>query len=301
MKIYTCNFCSSEEQMDYLTLNDRFSGEAFKLVACKQCGLLFLNPQPNEDEIAQYYPQDYEPYVKPGTHGADDLPADVRLALSIYLDFVEKYAPRRGRLLDVGCATGNFLAAAQTRGWEVTGVEFVEVAAKVAIEQYGLDVKIGALESAKLLEESYNLITLWDVLEHLPNPRETLERCWKLLAPGGLIIFSVPNLKSFDRYLFGKRWIGWEAPRHFHLFPASTIQQVLDQSGFEMIDQVCFIGGRGTFFLSLDTILDGSKLAGVTRKLYPLIGALLWPYRKISYLLRRGPIITYVARKRNPA
>ena len=301
MEVKTCNFCGSEKQEDFLTLTDRFSGEAFHLVTCEQCGLLFLNPRPNEDEITEYYPNGYEPYVKPGKQGLADLPTDVRLALSIHLDFVENYLPTRGRLLDVGCATGNFLAAARARGWEVTGVEFVEAAAKVGIEQYGLDIKTGTLVSIPLEEATFNLITLWDVLEHLPNPRETLEQCWQLLAPDGFLIFSVPNLSSFDRYLFSKHWIGWEAPRHFHLFPARTMEDILDRTGFERIDRVCFIGGKNTFFMSLDTMLKGVRSAQLVRMFYPVIGAILWPYRKISYKLLRGPIITYIAKKRNMA
>jgi SAM-dependent methyltransferase len=143
----------------------------------------------------------------------------------------------------------------------------------------------------------FNVITLWDVLEHLPDPKAALKKCHKLLVPDGLLIFSIPNLKSFDRYLFGQIWIGWDAPRHFNMFSEVTIKRLFELTGFELLEQKCLLGGKGTFLLSLDNLFGNGKMGAIVNKIYPLISALLWPYRQFSYFFKRGPIITFVARK----
>ncbi|MCJ7536485.1 MAG: hypothetical protein MUO57_13220, partial [Anaerolineales bacterium] len=104
-------------------------------------------------------------------------------------------------------------------------------------------------------------------------------------------------LSSFDRYLFGKYWIGWDAPRHFNLFTEQSLNQLLGMTSLEVIAKGCILGGKGTFLLSLDNALDHNHFASGIKKLYPLISALLWPYRQFSYLVNRGPIITYAVRK----
>jgi SAM-dependent methyltransferase len=141
------------------------------------------------------------------------------------------------------------------------------------------------------------VITLWDVLEHLPNPRSALEKCWRLLKTDGLVVFSIPNLASYDRYIFGNKWIGWDAPRHFTLFTKMTLNQIISDTNFLIIGERCFIGGKGTFLLSLDNVFDKTIFARPIKKTYPILSALLWPYRQFSYLTKRGPILAIAARK----
>jgi len=199
--------------------------------------------------------------------------------------------------LDVGCATGNFLKVAQENGWQVLGVEPIGKAAQIARDYYQLEVITGTLDSADIPSISFDVITMWDVLEHLPSPKQALHRSLELLKPGGLLVFSIPNLISFDRSLFGQYWIGWDAPRHFNLFSEQTLRRLLDTTGFEYTTKECILGGKGTFLLSLDMVLNNNQFGSGIKSLYPLISAILWPYRQISYLLNRGPIITYAVRK----
>jgi len=218
-------------------------------------------------------------------------------AMQIHIDFIEEFAPRRGQLLDIGCATGDFLHAAQERKWRVVGIEINKEAARVAREQYGLEVTTGSLESFIIPSHTFDVITLWDVLEHLPSPSVTLSRCYDLLDEDGILVFTIPNLDSFDRYLFGRAWIGWDAPRHFHLFTDDTLALLLFKQGYRILGKRCLLGGKGAFFLSLDTLLGESRTADAIRRLYPFISLILWPYRQVSYLLHRGPVITYVTQK----
>lgn len=297
MENVACDLCGADDPRPYFERADRFTGRTFQFVSCGSCGLIYLNPRPTQTELPEYYPLDYEAYyLKDGTAQSIDRWHTLR-ALRMQLDFVEKYAAGRGRLLDVGCATGNFMITAQERGWQVTGVELIEVAARTAREHYRLDVKTGSVESTSLQEEYFDVVTLWDVLEHLPSPQTAMERIHQLLKPAGLVIFSIPNLASFDRYLFGENWIGWDAPRHFNMFTETTIKRLFNQTGFEFYGKSCYLGAKGTFLLSLEQLIGDGGFGVAVTKLYPVTSALLWPYRKLSYLLDKGPIITFVGRK----
>jgi SAM-dependent methyltransferase len=297
MENTVCNLCGSDMNRPFLTRADRFNGEVFQFVSCTQCGLIYLNPRPTQPELAKYYPANHESYRSSEDLNLSIEERDIRRAIDIQLDLVEKFVPSRGHLLDIGCATGNFMWAARERGWEVRGIELIEPAARIAQERYGLNVEIGSLETVEWPEACFNVITLWDVLEHLPDPKGALKRCHNLLVPEGLLIFSIPNLKSFDRYLFHQVWIGWDAPRHFNMFSEITIKRLFELTGFELLEQNCLLGGKGTFLLSLDKLVGGKKMGVIVKKIYPLISALLWPYRQFSYFFKRGPIITFVARK----
>jgi spore maturation protein CgeB len=280
-----------------MKITDRFSGGVFQLVSCSHCSLIYLDPRPGVSELGDYYPDGYEAYHYSTTQQISSAEQwHARRMWNMQMDYVEKYLSNRGRLLDVGCATGEFMNIARDRGWQTLGIELIDKAAQVARGKYGLEVITGTLETASLNANQFDVITLWDVLEHLSSPKAALQCCYQLLVDKGLLIFSIPNLSSFDRYLFGPAWIGWDPPRHFNLFTDDTLRCLFAQTGFTLIDRRCILGGKGTFFLSLERVLDRG-LGKIALKFYPLISALLWPYRQISYYLRRGPIITYVARK----
>lgn len=297
METVVCDLCGADAPAVLFTRDDRYTGQDFKFVTCSQCGLIYLHSRPTQDELAQYYPSNYEAYYLIDNNKADSSSWHMRRALNRQLRFVEQHIPYKGLLLDVGCATGNFMKIALDSGWQVRGIEPIEKAAKIAREHYHLDVIATTLDLAPIEGKSFDVITMWDVLEHLPHPKSTLYKCQELLKPGGLLVFSIPNLKSFDRYLFEKNWIGWDAPRHFNLFTDSTLNQLLEITGFEPVDKRCILGGKGTFLLSLDKVLGPKRKDSEIKRFYPLISAILWPYRQFSYILNRGPIITYAVRK----
>jgi SAM-dependent methyltransferase len=216
----------------------------------------------------------------------------------IQLGFVEKYQPNAGRLLDIGSATGSFLAAAQDGGWTVHGIELSAEAARRAKETYGLDTKVGPVEDTLSEREAYDVITMWDVLEHLQDPRSALSKCHQALQSAGILVMSIPNLSSYDASLFGSAWVGWEVPRHLYYFDDISLERLLDEIGFTVIGRESFLGGRGAFEISLMTRFRTGFASQVTAAFMPLILALTWPYRRISYWQGKGTILTYVAQKR---
>jgi len=296
MEITRCDLCGSPEHSPFLRRADRVSGEEFALVQCRNCGLIYLRNRPSPEAIASYYPEDYECFNQAGESSSAWQSWDYRRAMNIKLDYVEKYTVNPGTLLDIGCGTGDFLVSAQSRGWVVKGIELVEGAAQIARAVKGLDVLTGSIEKLAGLTEHYQVITLWDVLEHLPSPRNAFQLIHKLLQEDGLLFFSIPNLKSFDRYIFADSWIGWDVPRHFFLFSKENIQQLCEIAGFNIAEDRTFIGGKGTFQLSLIQRFPGQRK--IVNAAAPLLSPLMLPYRQISYSLNRGPISVYALTKR---
>lgn len=297
MESVSCNLCGRDLPLQWLTITDRFNGDPFHLVRCQACGLIYLSPRPTMEEMAICYPDDYEAYQPPSEEMTLTQAWHTRRMWEMQINYVEKFVSEPGKLLDIGCATGEFLSTARDHGWQVSGFEMIDQSAEKARSRYTLDVITGTVESVELAENSFDAITMWDVLEHLPDPLGAFNRCRKLLRQDGVVIFSIPNLDSCDRYLFGKKWIGWDAPRHFTLFTMDSLDLLLKKTGYSLISRDCFLGGKGTFLLSLDNILRGSPIAKPLRSIYPLISGLLWPYRQLTYLLKRGPILAIAARK----
>lgn len=290
-----CNVCGSTATEPYRTLQDRFTGKYFSVVTCSNCQLKYLNPRPSKSSLSIYYPDNYEPYAMDHTGPTNWHSRRMR---QIQLNFVEKYQPTTGRLLDIGSATGSFLAVARDGGWIVQGIELSAEAAEHARETYGLDTKVGPAEDTLVESKAYDVITMWDVLEHLQDPRKTLSKCHEALKSAGILIMSIPNLTSYDAYLFGSAWVGWEVPRHLYYFDDNSLERLLDEIGFSIIGRESFLGGRGVFEISLMTRFKTGLVSQVTSAFMPLILALTWPYRRISYWQGKGSILTYVAQKR---
>lgn len=297
MEQVNCDLCGYDDVRPYLSSTDRFSGHRFNLVICNNCGLIYLNPRPTMVEIQQHYPDDYEAYRFQSQYGDPLEKWYSEHALQIQLNYVERHSSDRGTLLDVGCATGNFLHLAEQKGWQVLGLEIFEKVAMIARKRYDLTIITQNLENVDLPLDSLDVITLWDVLEHVSSPRTSMIRMYELLRPGGMIYFSIPNLNSYDRRLFGSNWIGWDSPRHFTLYSNKTIKRLLDETGFEIIDHRCLLGGRGAFLLSIDRIIQKKTYLNWLKTIYPLISVLFWPYRQFAYIMQKGPIMYYAVRK----
>lgn len=291
MEYSTCEICGSNEYVFLISRSDRYSNEIFEYVQCVNCGLIYLNPRPSIHEIKKYYPMDYDAFDQTKLK-------DIRSInnYSIQLNYVEKYYKHKGSLLDIGCGIGGFLYSAKKRGWRVQGIEPNPIAVEMGKVLLGVNILTGSLEDVQLPDNFFDVITLWDVIEHLHHPEKTLMFCNKLLRDNGWIFFSIPNINSFDRYMFGEKWIGWDAPRHLYLFNQEHIKKMLSNAGFNFVDGRCITGGRGSFNLSMLSILD-TRGAKIFQKIEHILNLFLFPYRRLSYILKRGPIIFYAAKK----
>ncbi len=195
------------------------SEENFHVVRCRGCGLVYVNPRPREKEIQRYYTNEF--------YQVDADPAQLLLEkereLSLKYRYVEELKP--GRLLDIGCQKGEFMFFMQQKGWDVHGVE----SSSAPPNLFGLDIRYCNLESASFGARTFDLVTLWAVLEHVYGPREMLCEVNRLLKPGGKIVLLVTNFNSLP----GRFMRHDDIPRHTTLFTERTIKRMLRMAGFE--------------------------------------------------------------------
>jgi SAM-dependent methyltransferase len=219
-----CHVCSSDRLVDE-PFGYHFNGRWLGAVQCKDCGIIFLHPQPTAEELKRlysvgYFEQDYrcgheQSYFDEGTLSA--------LVDETLLDRIQQHKPR-GRFLEIGCAGGAFLNAARERGYTVTGVEFSEEAAAFARERFDLPVAAGDLLGARLEDASIDLVFMGDVIEHLPEPVRTLHEVYRVMAPGGVLVLACPSQTNtlFTRCgMLAYRLLGMKATVHlppYHLF-----------------------------------------------------------------------------------
>ncbi len=297
-----CPWCHHTAAVPLFSRRDRLGEDTFSYLRCAQCGLVRLDPRPSQEALSRYYPADYEAFqeraenwlFRLGRHRAESRRLHaIRRHLSTW----------PGRALDVGCATGDFLALLQRHGWSVAGIEPHAAGAARAAQRLGPGaVQALPLEEAVLPERSFHLITLWDVLEHLPDPPGALVRLAHALAPSGLLVLGVPNLDSWDAHLFGRNWIGWDAPRHLFLFPDTQLRAMLAAAGLEVVTTRCFYGDYGAWILSLDLALRqrfGARPFGPALRHLAALRPwryLLWPYFRLAERCDRGPVRTYFCR-----
>jgi 2-polyprenyl-3-methyl-5-hydroxy-6-metoxy-1,4-benzoquinol methylase len=212
------------------------SGEQFELCACEQCGFMFTQGAPAEAEMGRYYASpDYISHTDTRQGAMNFIYHIVRsYMLGRKARLVAREAHRKtGRLLDIGTGTGYFAYAMARRGWQVKAVEKSEQARAFAREHFELAVK-PETALAGFAPESFDVITLWHVMEHLEDLNGTWERIGKMLDKKGRLIVAVPNGSSYDAQRYGAYWAAYDVPRHLWHFTPDTIHQLAAQHGFVM-------------------------------------------------------------------
>jgi SAM-dependent methyltransferase len=204
------------------------------VVRCLNCGQEFVWPMPSDSVLASIYDRAYYR----GGHGsvgfgdyAALMPARRRM-FARHLDRLERLV-QPGRVLDVGCATGDFLRVAKERGWDAVGVD--PSPAREQALAAGVRLVGRTIDDADVAPHSLAVVTFWDVLEHLPDPVASLRRARQLLVPGGLVAATVPNAGSAVARLSGPRWFGYKtAGEHLQFFSAATINRCFETAGFHV-------------------------------------------------------------------
>jgi len=224
--------------------------EPFHLDACRACGVAFVNPQPDDGLLSEHYPKGY--------YATDaDSPA-VRAHLRWKRYDVRRLLPRLGHLrpgrwLDVGCGIGGVLVAAREAGFDAEGIELSAEAAAFGSARFGALIRAGTLDDFSIPAESYAVISLFHVLEHLRDPAGEIERLAAMLRPGGSLVIESPALDSASARLFGDRWFHLEVPRHLFHFTADAVARRLEEVGLraERLGSHHPAHGAASFFGSL--------------------------------------------------
>jgi len=207
------------------------------IVRCRHCGHVYVNPCPTAEELEAFY-QEYFPPEGSALWAEQMLGVFRREGI----EWLRRRGVRPGRALDVGCGYGFFLRDLRSRGWEVAGVEPAREPARHAREELGLDVHTGTLKAAPFPSETFDLVTLWYVLEHVAEPMQVLRQSAGLLRPGGLLIVRVPNGNvRIDRVLarLGRRaesFLLINPPRHLNDFTAGTVPLALERAGLQLLE-----------------------------------------------------------------
>ncbi len=240
----SCPVCSDGNSRFFAESTDRLFGIApgsYDLYRCSSCRCIFQSPIPGAETLGRFYP---DAYWWDGNQRAASAIGRIFTQLektyreSVTLDhvrFLELCARRVSgsgkRLLDVGCGSGTFLHLSRRRGFEVHGLDASSQAVSIAQRQYGLDVRQGSLTGDAWEGHRFDFITMFHVLEHLPDPRSALHFAIEHLTAGGSLIIQVPNADSFQARFFGARWYGFDVPRHVINFTRSGLQYLLDEAG----------------------------------------------------------------------
>jgi 2-polyprenyl-3-methyl-5-hydroxy-6-metoxy-1,4-benzoquinol methylase len=213
-----CPQCGGEtvHAFDTTDLNRRIDDARFSYARCRRCELVFLRNVPAD--LVRYYPQDY--YVI--ARSLDELAAWANFE-RYKLDIILKYR-NRGRLIEVGPASGAFAYLAKTAGFQVTAIEMDRRCSEYLATQVGIDV-IHSADEARALETAppADVIAMWHVIEHLVDPWEMLEVAAGKLRPGGILVLAAPNPGALQFRLFRRRWTHVDAPRHLWLIPPQVL------------------------------------------------------------------------------
>lgn len=209
------------------------SEEKFRLVRCKECGLIYINPRPIKKEISNYYSYDYY------SSGGNNFKTSIEKMLSYYFLSRQKKMihqfKKEGKILDIGCGSGNFLSSFSSKEWESYGVEPNPVGYDLSKEKMKNNIFNKELSDCKFPDNYFDVITMWHVLEHIYDPNEELQEINRILKDDGILILSIPNIKSLGFRIAGKHWFHLDAPRHLCHFDPATISEILRKNGFEIL------------------------------------------------------------------
>ncbi|MDH7513980.1 MAG: class I SAM-dependent methyltransferase [Clostridiales bacterium] len=232
IEIVPCNLCQSEQ---WKTILAKFG---LSIVRCRRCGLVYASPRLIESELRKRYGAAYffGEYLPVFRADAFSYSLDViKDHYSLHLSILGKYFLPGKRLLDIGCGAGFFLKAAELAGWSVAGTETSEAASDYARAVTKVKVFYGKLEEIRLAPESFDAVTMLDILEHLPDPMGTLKEVHRVLKKGGILIVNTPDYQSLSRVFLGKGWAVLSPVEHLFYFNEKTLRRALEQAGFRVI------------------------------------------------------------------
>jgi SAM-dependent methyltransferase len=310
-----CALCGSDDFAPVFRSSDRLyrtTDKQFTVARCSGCGLMQIEPRPGREELRSYYPPAYwfAPDQKPTARLEEQYR---RLVLRDHLRFVEGALAHAGGgpLLDVGCGGGLFLGLLRKRGYRVVGLDFSHDAARVTWRQQGAPAVCGTLEHAPLGVHSFACITMFHVLEHLPDPRVFLLAAHRLLHATGRVVVQVPNAASWQARLLGPDWNGMDVPRHLFDFRDSDVERLIEACGFEVVRRKYFslrdnpAGLASSLAPALDPMarrVRKKRETGAARLLKDLVyfGLVLAaiPFAAAEAVARAGSTIMIEARKR---
>jgi SAM-dependent methyltransferase len=326
MRSVRCDLCGSDNHQSVLGGTDRLhrvSDEVFGVVRCRECGLMFTNPRPGDDQISRLYPP-ASYYAYQSDDSTQRTPRGLRRRALESVLWREHGYPSAGKgivdmllaflskgrycgypsyveaatVLDVGCGSGDFLHFVSWYGLQGVGVERDGGAVAIA-NQRGLDVREGTLERVPFSPGSFDCVRVSHVLEHLPSPKRALALMNTLLKNNGELVILVPNAAGFLAKMFEENWFHLDLPRHFYHFTPTTIRALLQKTGYSDI-KIKKYSAEQDFLGSMDyAIRSSEKTVGSSKSLFwhPMARYPLIPIVQCLNQLGVGDLMEVRARK----
>ena len=276
---------NSDIQVDAFRCTSPGYGHHPQIVMCHNCGYVYANPRWSEDELIEAYAA-----VEDETYVTERIGRV--LTFQKHLEHMEKWTGSgNGRsLLDIGAYIGVFVEEAQKSGWQAVGVEPSDWAAAEA-QKRGLNVIVGTQDTPELQGKQFDVITMWDVIEHVDSPSEEMTKTYHLLKPGGWLVLHTMDIDSLTAKLMGGRW-PWFMDMHLHYFSQKSMAQMLEKNGYEVV----WSGAMGRY-LRLGYIasrVDGLNhtLGSLAEKTVSGLGM-----KEVAIPLNFGDLFTVYARK----
>lgn len=219
----------------YLKVKDHsVSGEEFILLLDKDLQLLKTNPQPDTNALGRYY--DSDDYISHTDSKRTLFEKAYHIikqkALRDKVNIISDIHPAKGNLLDIGAGTGDFLVQAKKAGWVVTGTEPNKKAKQIAIDKgvnFSSDIN-------SIPDNSFDIVTMWHVLEHVPDIDNHIKQLKRITKPDGSIVIAVPNFNSYDATYYGVYWAAYDVPRHLWHFSKTAIKMLFEQNGMQLVN-----------------------------------------------------------------
>lgn len=258
-----CNLCGVDHTSHLMTKN------GYPVVQCQGCGLVYVNPRiPAKDLAEKVYGAEY--FDAERGYGLEDHFSDENRDHALRwgrtrLQWIEGHM-RPGSLLDVGCAAGFFLIAAKERGWVPRGIEISQHASDYARTILGLNVATGEFSGMDPEVAQYDLVTILDVIEHLPDPLRGLRNAYQALKPGGFIFVATPNFHSIPARVLGEKWGLIEPDHHLYYFTPETLDAMLHKAGFRTVANRWPLLGLNDLLLSAGTLQKAGVPVTAERK-----------------------------------
>ena len=247
-----------------------------------------MNPQISMKDLANFYPNDYAPYQsKPGKSNQSKKKMRTKSLLpESILDSLNENTV----LLDIGCGNGKFLyETKKLTNTQVCGLDISKTAVETAKEKFGLDIFYGTIAESPYTDNSFDLITAWQYLEHVQHPLEILQKVHQLLKPNGIFMMSTPNFNSINAKIFKSKWYSLDCPRHLYIYTPKTIHKLMEKAGF-VVTGISHDTSSKTLLRSLQYFVYGDnynpkyrdKIRGM-----PIIKPILSPVTRIFALFKK--------------
>ncbi|MBD2201301.1 class I SAM-dependent methyltransferase [Calothrix sp. FACHB-1219] len=301
-KVNNCPLCgTSHYDKIYVTRDRHYNIQgSFTIVRCRECSLVFIDPMPTEEGLVKLYPDDYYSYQDFFAEKKSFLKDLIKKILLFNLGTKDPTFSAPGKILDIGCGSGNFLYSIREKGWDTYGVEVSLAGAKLGREAAGLKIFNGTLLEANFSNNYFDYIRSNHSFEHLVNPNEVLQEIYRILKPDGKLMIGVPNIDSLNAKIFKKYWWYLGAPIHPCNYSVKTLLAMLKKHNF-VIDKVNYNSDYSGILGSIQIFFNrnSARLSseGIFIKNYVLVVLFYW-IAKILDLFRVGDAIEITCHKK---